>query len=85
MRILLVILLKIVEIAVIVFLPHYLGRLVCLIPAVDRFRFRIVDDTVDDTESIPYWVMGLMIILILFLLGSLIAINWDWAGSILGG
>lgn len=82
MRILLFIGLKLAEILAIVFMPYWLGRLICKIPYIGE-------------AGIPYWIAGFLGIIMLFavlmitfctiteVLPIICRANWNWAGRIL--
>lgn len=77
MKVVMFVLLKLLEAAAVVFVPHYLGRLVCLLPQIDR-------------NGAPYWLVGSLVILITFVLVFaflgiyvLILANWELAGRII--
>jgi len=72
--------LKMVEIAAVVFIPHYLGILIMKWP----WYYKIME-----LNTFPYWVEGIMfiyfIVMALFLIVLaclLFAKNWEWAKRI---
>lgn len=77
MKVAMFILLKLLEITIVVFVPHYLGRLVCLLPWIGR-------------DGAPYWLFGILAMLLalifvftVFGIYALILANWELAGKIM--
>jgi len=75
MKILIFIGLKTVEIAAIVFVPYYMGKL--LMPFIDK----------EEQIKITYWMIGLGAIILACLLVFwgylLVTANWEWAGKLI--
>ena len=78
MRIIVFVVLKVIELAAVVFVPYWTGRLVR--PPLEKLE--------GDFEAMPYWVCGCLSILVISIIIFLACVfgiaNWDWAGQLLG-